>query len=52
LATIDDVHELLRAVNEETLKRMEDKIDATHELLRAVNEETLKRMEDKIDALA
>ena len=44
LATIDDVYTLEKAVNEVTLKRMEDKTDA-------INEITLKRMEDKTDAI-
>jgi hypothetical protein len=44
MASIDDVHELLNAVNTVTLKRMEDKTDA-------INAVTLKRMEDKTDAI-
>jgi hypothetical protein len=40
LASTDDVFNLLKAVNEVTLKRMEDKADA-------INAVTLKRMEDK-----
>jgi hypothetical protein len=45
MASIDDVHSLLSAVNTVTLKRMEDKTDA-------INAVTLKRMEDKSDAIS
>jgi hypothetical protein len=45
MASIDDVHNLLNAVNTTTLKRMEDKTDA-------INAVTLKRMEDKTDAIS
>jgi hypothetical protein len=59
LATIDDVHKLLKAVNEVTLKRMEDKTDAINQvtlkrmedLINAINQVTLKRMEDLINAI-
>jgi hypothetical protein len=43
MASIDDVHDLLNAVNTVTLKRMEEKTDA-------INAVTLKRMEEKTDA--
>jgi hypothetical protein len=43
MATINDVFNLLKAVNETTLKRMEDQVTA-------VNAITLKRMEDQIVA--
>ena len=42
--TIDDVFNLLKAVNEVTLKRMEEQV-------KAVNEITLKRMENQIQAI-
>jgi hypothetical protein len=59
MATIDDVHKLLKAVNEVTLKRMEDKTDAINsvtlkrmeDLISAINTVTLKRMEDLINAV-
>jgi hypothetical protein len=41
VASTDDVFSLLKAVNEVTLKRMENKADA-------INAVTLKRMEDQI----
>ena len=41
MASTDDVFNLLKAVNEVTLKRMEGKADA-------INAVTLKRMEDQI----
>ena len=44
MATIDDVFNLLNAVNAVTLKRMEDQV-------KAVNEVTLKRMENQILAI-
>ena len=44
MASIDDVFSLLKAVNEVTLKRMED-------LTKAINEVTLKRMEGEILAI-
>ena len=44
MATTDDVFTLLKAVNEVTLKRMEDQV-------KAVNEVTLKRMENEILAI-
>ena len=37
----DDVYNLLKAVNEQTLKRMED-------LIKAINEVTLSRMEKQV----
>src|SRR5215468_959074 len=54
--TIADVYNLPKAVNEVTLKRMEEQVKAVNEvtlkrmedLLNAVNEVTLKRMEDEI----
>ena len=45
MASVDDVHNLLNAVNTVTLKRMEDKTDA-------INQVTLKRMEEKTDAIS
>jgi len=45
MASIDDVHNLLNAVNTVTLKRMEDKTDA-------INAVTLRRMEEKSDAIS
>ena len=42
MASVDDVHNLLNAVNTVTLKRMEDKTDA-------INAVTLKRVEEKED---
>ena len=59
MATIDDVHKLLKAVNEVTLKRMEDKTDAINQvtlkrmedLINAINQVTLKRIEDLINAV-
>jgi hypothetical protein len=44
MATTDEILNLLKAVNEITLKRIEDKVDA-------VNAITLKRIEDKVDAV-
>ncbi len=44
MATTDDVFNLLKAVNERTLKRMEDKTDA-------INAVTLKRMEERLVAM-
>jgi hypothetical protein len=44
MATTDDVFNLLNAVNQVTLKRMED-------LLNAVNATTLGRIEDEIKAI-
>jgi hypothetical protein len=67
MATTDDVFGLLKAVNEVTLKRIEDLINAVNTttlgrvereitdaatLLKAVNEVTLKRMEDLINTNA
>jgi hypothetical protein len=40
MASVDDVHNLLNAVNTVTLKRMEEKTDA-------INAVTLKRMETR-----
>jgi hypothetical protein len=58
MATIDDVFELLKAVNEVTLKRMEDQSQAVSEVttrmedqIKGINEVTLKRMEDQIKAV-
>jgi hypothetical protein len=56
VATTDDVFNLLKAVNEVTLKRMEDQINAINsvtlkrmeDLINAVNSVTLKRMEDRL----
>ena len=56
MATTDDVFNLLKAVNEVTLKRMEDQINAINsvtlkrmeDLINAVNSVTLKRMEDRL----
>jgi hypothetical protein len=45
MASIDDVHDLLNAVNAVTLKRMEEKTDA-------INTVTLKRMEEKTEAIS
>jgi hypothetical protein len=42
MASVDDVHNLLNAVNTVTLKRMEDKTDA-------INAVTLKRIEERND---
>lgn len=42
MASVDDVHNLLNAVNTVTLKRMEEKTDA-------INAVTLKRLEEKQD---
>jgi hypothetical protein len=45
MASVDDVHSLLNAVNTVTLKRMEEKMDA-------INAVTLKRMEEKTDEIS
>jgi allophanate hydrolase subunit 1 len=58
LATTDDVFNLLKAVNEVTLKRMEEQTKANsatlkriEDLINAVNSVTLKRIEDQIKAI-
>jgi hypothetical protein len=56
VASTDDVFNLLNAVNQQTLKRMEDKTDAINavtlkrmeDLINAINQVTLKRMEDRL----
>ena len=47
MATTDDVFNLLKAVNEITLKRMEDKSDANA----ATNAATLVELDGKLDAI-
>lgn len=50
MASIDDVHNLLNAVNATTLKRMEDKADANHkQVLSGINvlHDELQKIEEK-----
>ena len=49
MATTDDVYNLLKAVNEITLKRMETKDDS---ILNSLQQFELKRIEDDINAVA
>jgi hypothetical protein len=51
MATIDDVFNLLTAVNQTTLGRMEGTINNTKALLDAVNQTTLGRMEGEVLAI-
>ena len=48
MATLDDVFNLLTAVNETTLGRMEGEIKDIRSLLDAINQVTLGRMEGEI----
>jgi hypothetical protein len=47
--TADQVYDLLSAMNQETLGRIEQELKAIHQLLDAVNQTTLGRMEGKIN---
>ena len=49
--TLGRIESLIKAVNEETLGRIESQIRDIREFLGAINEETLGRIETKLDGL-